>query len=139
MSRRTSFKSKMPARPGTAQSDWYLGIPCRCPGLFVPRRSSARPLRWNNRSKFFFFLFFLDPLTKDTQRPKNEDTSMTQRTVGVTACDAVKNLLFPRISKTLTCRCALWTAEIYGDSNSRSNCVSPSGRTLMFAQFSLSG
>ncbi len=33
----------------------------------------------------------------------------------------------------------LWTAEIYGDSNSRSNCVSPSGRMLMFAQFSLSG
>ncbi len=32
----------------------------------------------------------------------------------------------------------VWTAEIYGDSNSRSNGVSPSRRTLMFAQFSLS-
>ena len=33
----------------------------------------------------------------------------------------------------------LWTAENYGDLVSRSNCISLSGRTLMFAQFSLSG
>ncbi len=32
----------------------------------------------------------------------------------------------------------LWTAESYGDLISRSSCISLSGRTLMFAQFSLS-
>ncbi len=33
---------------------------------------------------------------------------------------------------------SVWTAEFYGDSDSRSNCVSPSGRMQMIAQFSLS-
>ncbi len=41
-------------------------------------------------------------------------------------------------SKSISTFDKLWTAENYGDLNSRSNCISLSRRALMFAQFSLS-